>query len=48
MDNYDLHKIVDLIDWKPFFDVWNLRGRYPNRAYPKIFDDKTVGGSTEY
>jgi 5-methyltetrahydrofolate--homocysteine methyltransferase len=23
--------------------VWQLRGRYPNRGYPKIFDDKTVG-----
>ena len=22
--------------------VWQLRGRYPNRGYPKIFDDKTV------
>jgi hypothetical protein len=22
--------------------VWQLRGRYPNRGYPKIFEDKTV------
>ena len=22
--------------------MWQLRGRYPNRGYPKIFDDKTV------
>ncbi|RXM33022.1 Methionine synthase [Acipenser ruthenus] len=42
-DDYDLHKLVDYIDWKPFFDVWQLRGKYPNRGYPKIFKDKTVG-----
>ena len=23
--------------------MWQLRGRYPNRAYPKIFDDEAVG-----
>lgn len=27
----------------PFFQVWQLRGRYPNRNYPKIFNDQTVG-----
>ncbi|XP_077407200.1 methionine synthase isoform X4 [Vanacampus margaritifer] len=42
-DQYDLTKLVDFIDWKPFFDVWQLRGKYPNRGYPKIFNDKTVG-----
>ncbi|XP_077050200.1 methionine synthase isoform X1 [Siphateles boraxobius] len=42
-DSYDLRKLVDFIDWKPFFDVWQLRGKYPNRGYPKIFKDKTVG-----
>lgn len=26
-----------------FFQVWQLRGRYPNRGYPKIFNDETVG-----
>lgn len=41
--NYDLNKLVPYIDWKPFFDVWQLRGKYPNRGYPKIFNDKTVG-----
>ncbi|XP_022526031.2 methionine synthase [Astyanax mexicanus] len=40
---YDLRRLVDFIDWKPFFDVWQLRGKYPNRGYPKIFNDKTVG-----
>ncbi|XP_051926988.1 methionine synthase isoform X2 [Hippocampus zosterae] len=42
-DPYDLTKLVEFIDWKPFFDVWQLRGKYPNRDYPKIFNDKTVG-----
>lgn len=42
-ETYDLRKLMDFIDWKPFFDVWQLRGKYPNRGYPKIFKDKTVG-----
>ena len=42
-ENYDLGKLIPYIDWKPFFDVWQLRGKYPNRGYPKIFQDKTVG-----
>ncbi|XP_020493877.2 methionine synthase [Labrus bergylta] len=41
--DYDLTRLCDFIDWKPFFDVWQLRGKYPNRGYPKIFKDKTVG-----
>ncbi|KAJ3607418.1 hypothetical protein NHX12_024469, partial [Muraenolepis orangiensis] len=41
--SYNLRNLVDYIDWKPFFDVWQLRGKYPNRGYPKIFKDKTVG-----
>ncbi|KAL5268604.1 hypothetical protein ACHWQZ_G002452 [Mnemiopsis leidyi] len=46
-DDYDLNDVVELIDWKPFFDVWQLRGRYPNRSYPKIFEDKTVGAEAK-
>ncbi|XP_046888269.1 methionine synthase [Hypomesus transpacificus] len=42
-ESYDLRRLVDYIDWKPFFDIWQLRGKYPNRGYPKIFKDKTVG-----
>lgn len=41
--NYDLSLLTQYIDWKPFFDVWQLRGKYPNRGYPKIFKDQTVG-----
>ena len=40
---YDLELLIPYIDWRPFFHVWQLRGRYPNRSYPKIFEDKDVG-----
>ncbi|KAL8185845.1 UNVERIFIED_CONTAM: hypothetical protein K2H54_058977, partial [Gekko kuhli] len=42
-EDYDLQKLVEYIDWKPFFDVWQLRGKYPNRGFPKIFNDRAVG-----
>merc|ERR1712216_1039761 len=35
--------VIPYIDWNPFFQVWQLRGRYPNRGYPKIFNDENVG-----
>ena len=35
--------MLDYIDWDPFFSTWQIRGKYPNRTYPKIFNDKTVG-----
>lgn len=41
--NYPLASLRKRIDWNPFFSVWQLRGRYPNRAYPSIFNDKSVG-----
>ena len=43
-ENYDLSRLIPYIDWKPFFDTWQLRGKYPNRGFPKIFNCKTVGG----
>jgi cobalamin-dependent methionine synthase I len=27
--------------------TWELRGRYPNRGYPKIFQDTTVGAEAQ-
>ena len=39
--------VIDYIDWNPFFQVWQLRGRYPNRGYPKIFNDETVGAEAK-
>ena len=37
-DNVDLALLRRYIDWTPFFQSWELRGRYPD-----IFDDATVG-----
>ena len=28
--DYDLGKLVDYIDWTPFFATWELKGRYPD------------------
>jgi len=36
--NYDLAELVDYIDWTPFFQTWELAGRYPN-----ILTDEVVG-----
>jgi 5-methyltetrahydrofolate--homocysteine methyltransferase len=33
-----LEKLVDFIDWSPFFSTWELRGKYP-----AILDDEIVG-----
>ena len=41
--NCSLDDLLPLIDWRYFFDVWQLRGRFPNARYPKIFDDERVG-----
>ena len=43
----DLNTVVNHIDWNPFFQVWQLRGKYPNRGYPKIFNDETVGAEAK-
>jgi len=42
-DDYDLDHLIKYIDWKPFFDTWEIRGKYPNRTFPNIFKDKDVG-----
>jgi 5-methyltetrahydrofolate--homocysteine methyltransferase len=43
MQDYPLDEIIQFIDWTPFFQVYQLRGKYPNRDYPSIFNDKRVG-----
>jgi len=47
IDSVKLADVISYIDWNPFFQTWELRGRYPNRGYPKIFDDKTVGSEAK-
>ena len=37
-EDYPLEKLVNNIDWTPFFMTWELAGKYP-----KIFDDKVIG-----
>ncbi|WP_026628352.1 methionine synthase [Dyadobacter alkalitolerans] len=37
-DDYDLNDIAKYIDWTPFFQTWQLHGKFP-----KIFEDKVVG-----
>jgi 5-methyltetrahydrofolate--homocysteine methyltransferase len=36
--SYDLGQLVPYIDWTPFFQTWELAGRYP-----RILDDNVVG-----
>eukprot|EP00741_Cyanophora_paradoxa_P006633 tig00001029_g6417.t1 len=45
--NFDLKRLVPAIDWNPFFQTWQLRGTYPNRGYPKIFNDEKVGAEAQ-
>lgn len=46
-DDFPLEQLLSHIDWNPFFQVFQLRGRYPNRGYPKIFDDENVGAEAK-
>jgi 5-methyltetrahydrofolate--homocysteine methyltransferase len=38
LDDYPLEKLVDTIDWTPFFISWDLSGKYPD-----ILQDEVVG-----
>lgn len=38
-----IEDLIPYIDWNPFFSLWQVRGRYPTRSYPKIFDDPVAG-----
>ncbi len=38
LKNYPLHRLVDFIDWTPFFQTWELAGRFP-----EILEDPVVG-----
>jgi len=37
-DDYPLSELVERIDWTPFFQAWELAGKYP-----RILDDEIVG-----
>lgn len=38
LEDFDLNKLVDFIDWTPFFRSWDLHGKYPD-----ILEDDVVG-----
>ena len=38
IDNVPLEKLIEYIDWTPFFQTWELAGKYP-----KILNDVVVG-----
>ncbi len=38
IEDLDLKKLVDFIDWSPFFRSWDLHGKYP-----AILEDQVVG-----
>ncbi|MGX5174385.1 methionine synthase [Aliikangiella sp. IMCC44653] len=40
--DYPLEKLIERIDWTPFFRSWELAGKYP-----KILQDKVVGESAQ-
>ena len=39
-DDWDLDELARYIDWTPFFQTWELKGRYP-----KILDDEAQGAA---
>ncbi|MFN8354841.1 MAG: methionine synthase [Spirosomataceae bacterium] len=41
-EEYDLAQIAAYIDWTPFFQTWQLHGKYP-----AIFDDAIVGAEAQ-
>jgi len=38
LDNYPIAELIDYIDWTPFFQTWELSGKFP-----AILDDKKFG-----
>jgi 5-methyltetrahydrofolate--homocysteine methyltransferase len=38
LDHYPVSELVNYIDWKPFFQTWDLAGKYP-----AIFEDAKIG-----
>lgn len=42
IEDFDLRKLLDFIDWSPFFRSWELHGRYPD-----ILEDEVVGAQAK-
>jgi 5-methyltetrahydrofolate--homocysteine methyltransferase len=45
--DFPIEDVIHAIDWTPFFQTWQLRGKFPNRDYPKIFNDERVGSEAK-
>lgn len=47
LDDYDIAELRDYIDWQPFFNAWEMKGRFPDilnsptagEAARKLYDD---------
>ena len=42
IEDFDLHQLLDYIDWSPFFRSWDLHGKYPT-----ILEDDVVGAQAK-
>ncbi len=42
LKNFSIEQLVPYIDWSPFFQTWDLWGKYP-----QILDDATVGAAAK-
>ena len=42
LEDYSLAELRDFIDWSPFFQTWELKGKYP-----RIFEDENVGSEAK-
>ena len=42
--NIDLNLIKEYIDWSPFFQTWDLHGKYPDRPHNLIYDKMHQAG----
>eukprot|EP00397_Hematodinium_sp_SG-2012_P000413 GEMP01000413.1.p1 GENE.GEMP01000413.1~~GEMP01000413.1.p1 ORF type:complete len:1999 (+),score=489.35 GEMP01000413.1:45-5999(+) len=46
-EDFALEEVRAYIDWSGLFNVYQLRGKYPNRDYPRIFKDDHVGSEAK-
>ena len=42
LNNVSINRILKFVDWKPFFEAWELYGNYPD-----ILEDKVVGSAAK-
>ncbi|NOZ40297.1 MAG: methionine synthase [Planctomycetes bacterium] len=42
LEDFPLDELRDTIDWSPFFQTWELKGKYP-----RIFEDERVGAEAK-